>query len=39
MLKTLFIDTSLITPPFVSSLKTWEAAAPDNRLFCRFHAT
>lgn len=39
MLKTLFTDNSSITPPFVSSLKTWEAAAPNNRLFGRFHST
>lgn len=39
MLKTLFTDNSSITPSFVSSLKTWEAAAPNNRLFGRFHAT
>lgn len=39
MLKTLFTDNSSITTPFVSSLKTWEAAAPNNRLFGRIHAT
>lgn len=39
MLKTLFTDNSSITTPFVSNLKTWEAAAPNNRLFGRFHAT
>lgn len=39
MLKTLFTDNSSITTPFVSSLKTWEAAAPNNRLFGRFHTT